>query len=165
MTPDQIDAIAAVTGQTFYQGYLPIVGRYLTHGWIDDTDRTRLHRTATEYNDHLLDDNDSGIKIVLTRYTDGPEAGRCYRLQIGHRDAGPVLSYEPDRGWCNLYGHQNHKSDYACGGNWSADNRRTYPTMREALLDRDYDVRGIKMAAAKAATTQQIHDQLWAIGN
>ena len=165
MTGEQLEAVASVTEQLFYQGYLPLVGRYLTHGYIDDTGSRRLHKTAVEFYSHLLDDNDTGIKIVLTRYVDGPESGRCYRLQIGHRVAGPMLSYEPDRGWCNLYGHQNHNKDYACGGNWSSDHRQVYPTMREALIGRDYVCRGITMTTAKYATTQDVYDLLWAIGN
>ena len=165
MTGEQVEAVASVTGQLFYQGYLPIVGRYLTHGWTDEKGNHRLHKTAVEFNGDLLDDNDTGINIVLTRYADGPEAGRCYRLQIGHRVAGPMLSYEPDRGWCNLYGHQNHGKNYACDGNWSSDHKQTYPTMRAALIGRDYVCTGITMTAAKAATTQDVYDMLWAISN
>ena len=162
----QIQAIAQATGQIFYSGYLPVVGRYISHGRLNEG-RLRV-TTQTEFcRQYSVLDNPGGIKIGLERYMSGDNIGRVIRLRIGTVGTGPVMSYEPDRGWCNLYSHGNYNSDYCNGGNWSANARETYPTMREALLGRDHLVTGINVAAKYPSSKipQEIFEKLWEIGN
>ena len=162
----QVQAIAQATGQIFYPGYLPVVGRYISHGRLNEG-RLRVttqYEFASEYR-HL--DNPTGIKIGLERYMSGDDIGKVIMLRIGTVDTGPVLSYGPGRGWCNLYSHGNYGRDYCNDGNWSANSRETYPTMREALLGRDYLVAGINVGSKYPSSKipQEVFDKLYAIGN
>jgi hypothetical protein len=166
LSKEQIQAIAEITGQIFYPGYLPVLGRYISHGRLDHG-RLRV-TTKTEFcTQYRMLDNQAGIKIGLERYMSGYEIGKVIRLRVGTVCTGPVLSYEPSRGWCNLYSHGNYATDYCNGGNWSADSREVYPTMREALLGRDYMVTGFcvgdKYPSSKIP--KEIFDELYAIGN
>ena len=164
LSSNQIDAIARVTGQIFYAGYLPVVGRYLSHGKTDQG-WLRLSTQTEFYNELRQLKNEAGIKISMERYLSGNEVGKVIRLRIGTACSGPVLSYEPGRGWANLYSRGNYKTDYANGGNWASDHRRTYPTMREALLDRDYLVTGIDYHQKCPILSQEMFGKLWTIGN
>lgn len=164
LSKEQIKAVAEITGQIFYTGYLPVVGRYLSHGKIDQG-RLRVSTQTEFYCSLRLLDNNAGIKISLERLLTGDETGKVIRMRIGTTCSGPVLSYEPGRGWVNLYSHGNYKTDYANGGNWASDHKRTYPTMREALLDRDYLVGGIDYHKTCAVLSQDMFDKLWTIGN
>ncbi len=85
-----------------------------------------------------------GVEIAFERYAEGENKGKLTRIYIGTKWHGPVLSWTGE-GWCNLYSRGNYGKNFICGGNWSAEHKKRFPTIAEALEHRDYVVTGLKM--------------------
>lgn len=91
-----------------------------------------------------------GVEIEVES-VDDPElqCKRFIRIYIGTKWHGPVLNYA-EGGWCNLYSKGNYGKKFAHGGNWSADNKKRFPTIAEALKNRDYQFISLRLADIEA---------------
>lgn len=130
LNDDQLALVAAITGQNISIGHAPLIGKYINIGG---------KRTCTANPSH------KELDIRYECQTSGENEGKITRIYIGSEIHGPMLSWDCDAGWRNLYGHGNHGKNGACGGNWSSESRRTYPTMMDAINDRDFMVTGLLM--------------------
>ena len=89
-----------------------------------------------------------GVEVAFESYVDGERAGTIFCIYIGTKWHGPVLSWR-DGCWTNLYSNGNYGKNFVCGGTWSSSSHsgpgsRCFPTIENALTDRDYLVGSIK---------------------
>ena len=126
LTDVELSLISRLTDKKIMKGYAPLIGAYLT------LDGKRICENEPDHKD-------------LQFAYEWSEEGELVCIYIGAEIHGPLLSWRPDDGWRNLYGHGNHGKNGACGGNWSSDSKRMYPIMLEALGDRDYIVGTLTM--------------------
>lgn len=135
-----LSTLSRLTGKKISRGYAPLVGTYM------------------EIDGERICEKDPKHANLVFAY-EWSERGELICIYIGSAIHGPLMSWRPDA-WSNLYGHGNHGKNGACGGNWSSSSRRTYPTMKDALRNRDYKVNGVTMHRSRLIEGPELIESL-----
>jgi hypothetical protein len=134
-TDDTLSLIALITDKPVKIDYAPIIGKYIYIGNKRYTQKTLLLPDFLEINyEWMLESTDD----VRNEYS-----GELRAIYIGAKHTGILLNWRKDHGWVNCYSKGNYGNKYACGGTWSSDSDRFYNTIKDAIKDRDYIVKGI----------------------